>query len=63
MVDLLVRFWRDEYAATAVEYSLFAALMSIAAMAVWDLMGTQIQEIYGYVEGVMRAGRSPGVGP
>ena len=37
-----MRFLKNEEGATVVEYSLIVALVSIAALAVWVLLGPQI---------------------
>ena len=39
----LVKFFKDEEGATAIEYALIAALVSIAAIAAWTATGTAIQ--------------------
>ena len=38
----LVKFFKDEEGATAIEYALIAALVSIAAIAAWTATGTAI---------------------
>lgn len=42
----LARFSRDESAATAIEYSLIAALMSMAAIVAFLAMGDSLSELW-----------------
>ena len=42
MKTLLNRFMKDESGATAIEYGLIAALVSVACIATWSTMGTNL---------------------
>ena len=42
MKNLVLRFWRDQYGATAIEYGLIAAGISIAIIAVVNGLGTNL---------------------
>ena len=43
-------FWRNESAATAVEYGLFAALMSMAGIAAFTAIGETLGEFFESVD-------------
>ncbi|HZF35051.1 MAG TPA: Flp family type IVb pilin [Candidatus Angelobacter sp.] len=49
MITLIRRFIRDETGATAVEYGLLAALVSLAAGSVVAMLGNIVQAIYQYL--------------
>ncbi len=49
MIELIPRFIRDERGATAVEYGLLAALVSLAAGGVVATLGDIVQLIYQFV--------------
>jgi pilus assembly protein Flp/PilA len=49
MITLIRRFIRDEKGATAVEYGLLAALVSLAAGSVVAMLGNIVQAIYQYL--------------
>ena len=49
MTALIRRFIRDEKGATAVEYGLLAALVSLAAGSVVAILGDIVQLVYQYV--------------
>jgi pilus assembly protein Flp/PilA len=53
MLSQLERFLRDETGATAIEYSLIAALVSIAAIAALTALGGQLADTFGVIIGVM----------
>ena len=56
MTTLIRRFIRDERGATAVEYGLLAALVSVGVGSVVSLLGETVQMIYQYVlSGVLTA--------
>ena len=46
MFSKIVDFYSDETGATAVEYGLFAALMSIAGMSAFAAMGTTLETFF-----------------
>ncbi len=41
-----VGFWRDRRAATAIEYSLLAALIAVAIVVAAGLLGANLHELY-----------------
>lgn len=49
MIELIRRFIRDERGATAVEYGLLAALVSLAAGGVVAILGDIVQLVYQFV--------------
>jgi pilus assembly protein Flp/PilA len=49
MIKLIRRFIRDEKGATAVEYGLLAALVSVAAGSVVMMLGNIVQLVYQFV--------------
>ena len=46
LAEKLIRFWRDETGATAVEYGLVAALVGIAVIATAKSLGTNISKTF-----------------
>jgi len=59
VVDLFRRFIRDERGATAVEYGLLAALVSVAAGSVVAILGDIVQLVYQFlVDNVVAASAS-----
>ena len=60
MLSQLARFLRDETGATAIEYSLIAALVSIAAIAALTALGDQLEVVFSRIIGVMN---NVGAGP
>jgi pilus assembly protein Flp/PilA len=59
VTTLIRRFIRDERGATAVEYGLLAALVSVGVGSVVSLLGETVQMIYQYVlSGVLTAAGS-----
>jgi pilus assembly protein Flp/PilA len=59
MTTLIRRFIRDERGATAVEYGLLAALVSLAAGSVVAILGDIVQLVYQYlVDNVVAASAS-----
>ena len=43
----LVRFWRDESAATAIEYGLIATLISIAIVGGFSMLANNVEFLWG----------------
>ena len=54
----LKNFVRDESGATAIEYGIIAAVISIVALAAMQVVGTQISKTFSYVGGVLQTSRS-----
>lgn len=48
MTRTLARFLRDENGATAIEYSLIAALISVAAISAFQTVGSQLGLLFGF---------------
>ncbi len=46
---MLIAFWRDERGATAIEYGLIAAGISVAIIAVVNALGTQLKSTFSSV--------------
>lgn len=46
-----IRFIKDEEGATAIEYGLIAALISVAAIGAMTALGTQLSTLFGTVQG------------
>ena len=47
--SLLLRLLRDENGATAIEYGLIAALIAVAAIAAFQLVGTNLSSLFNTV--------------
>lgn len=47
MMKWLRNFWEDESGASAIEYGLIAALISVAAIAALTTMGSDLQNMFG----------------
>lgn len=54
----LVRFFKDEDGATAIEYGLIAALISVAAIGAMTALGGQLSSTFGSITGSL-AGATP----
>lgn len=46
MKDQIVKFWRDEEGATAIEYGLIAGLISVAIAVTVKTLGTDLNDIF-----------------
>lgn len=55
MSKLLARFFKDESGATAIEYGLIAALISVGIIAAAGTLGTSISDTFGKVSTAMDA--------
>jgi pilus assembly protein Flp/PilA len=49
MSQLLSRFWDDQSGATAIEYGLIAAGISVAIIAVVNGLGTRLNTVFGSI--------------
>ena len=49
MSKIISNFLKDESGATAIEYGLIAALVSVAAIVAMKTMGTSLESIFGVV--------------
>ena len=54
MIDLVRTLVLDEGGATAVEYGLIAALVSIVGVAAFTSMGSSLDTLYRHISGLMR---------
>jgi pilus assembly protein Flp/PilA len=55
MLNKLLEFAKDESGATAIEYGLIAALVSVAAIAALRGMGESLSNLFGTVSGELSA--------
>lgn len=46
MKDQIVKFWRDEEGATAIEYGLIAGLIAVGIIASVTSIGTQLKALF-----------------
>ena len=46
MKDQIVKFWRDEEGATAIEYGLIAGLIAVALVTTLGLLGTELDSTF-----------------
>lgn len=46
MKSLLLKFWKDEEGATAIEYALIAGLIAVAIIGALTLLGTNITALF-----------------
>ena len=53
--NVLVRILKDETGATAIEYALIAALVSMAAITAYAALGTSIRGFFNDLSGVLDA--------
>ena len=53
MSNILIRFWNDESGATAIEYGLIAALVSVAAIGALTSLGDNLNTMFGTVANSM----------
>jgi len=49
MLSTLVRLFKNEDGATAIEYGLIAALIAVAAVATMSTVGTNLKGVFGSV--------------
>lgn len=50
----MVKFLKDEDGATAIEYGLIAALISVAAIGAMTALGTQLGTLFGNIQSNLR---------
>ncbi|HET7850227.1 MAG TPA: Flp family type IVb pilin [Pseudolabrys sp.] len=55
MKQVFVRFLKNESGATAIEYGLIAAGISVAIIAVVNGLGTKLNSTFGYVSSNLKA--------
>jgi pilus assembly protein Flp/PilA len=49
MFTTLIKLWKNEDGATAIEYGLIAALIAVAAIAAFQLVGTNLTSTFNNV--------------
>ena len=54
MSECIIRFFRDENAATAIEYGLIAAGIAVAIIAVVQSLGTQLNTTFSSVSSALK---------
>ena len=59
MLNRISRFCHDESGATAIEYGLIAALVSVAAIGALTAMGNSLQTLFGTVSNSMSNAITP----
>jgi pilus assembly protein Flp/PilA len=62
MFATLRKFGRDESGATAIEYGLIAALVSVAAIGALTTLGTSLSSMFSYVATQLSSAVSAGTG-
>ena len=63
MVRMFKNFINDESGATAIEYGLIAALVSVAAIVALEQMGTSLDQMFSTVSGKLDTAVSAAAGP
>lgn len=53
MKDQLIKFWKDEEGATAIEYALIAGLIAVAIIAALSALGGSITDIFTKISNVL----------
>lgn len=46
MKDQLVKFWKDEEGATAIEYALIAGIIAVAVIAAFGILGNSLTQFF-----------------
>lgn len=57
MQNVFARFVKDESGATAIEYGLIAALLSVVIISTLTAIGTDLNRIYTDIQGGLAAGK------
>ena len=58
MTSIFARFLKDESGATAIEYGLIAALISVALIAGATLLGNELEDTFNYLGKEMKDART-----
>lgn len=56
----LVKLFKDESGATAIEYGLIAALISVAAIVAMSTLGNELQDTFSQVSSGLQSGQTAG---
>lgn len=59
MQKALLRFWRDEEGATAIEYGLIAGLIAVVIVAALTALGTDIRGVFQSISTAITAASAP----
>ena len=59
MLHSLHKFWSDDSGATAIEYGLIAALVSVAGIAALTTMGTELSTMFNTVATALTGATAP----
>ena len=51
MKDQIVKFWRDEEGATAIEYGLIAGLIAVGLVGTLKILGTDLSDLFAKISG------------
>jgi pilus assembly protein Flp/PilA len=63
MLKTMKSLWRDESGATAIEYGLIAALVSVAAITALQEMGDSLEQMFSAVSDSLDSAVGPGPAP
>ncbi len=55
MIGLITKFLRDERGATAIEYGLIAALISVVIIAALQLTGNSLKNVFNNIGGTLNS--------
>ena len=58
MKSAILKFWRDEEGATAIEYGLIAALIAVVAITVMTDIGTELEKVFLKIKGALTQSES-----
>jgi pilus assembly protein Flp/PilA len=58
-MNSIKRFIRDESGATAIEYSLIAALLAVAIIASLNLLSGELNDTFNFVTGALQNAQTP----
>lgn len=58
MKSAILKFWRDEEGATAIEYGLIAALIAVAALGALKLIGVEVSAIFTEIQTALQGRKS-----
>ena len=62
MINTIKSFLSDESGATAIEYGLIAALVSVAAITALGALGTSLNNLFTFVAGALEGAVTQGTG-
>ena len=62
MSNTVTRFVKDESGATAIEYGLIAALISVVIIGIVTAVGNNVKNVFGLINDAMSKAQSSGTG-